>query len=173
MAKYRIAWMPGDGVGQDVMEAARIVLDAMKFDAEYVPADIGWQYWCSEGNALPDRTVEVLKSTKCALFGAITSKPKQEAEAELDPSLKGKGYEYFSPIVKLRQLLNLHTNMRPCKAYAGNPLNYRGTRLANRRAATCPSTSWSSVRTPKGRTPASSSSRFPKACTRRSAPAPR
>lgn len=131
MAKHKIAWMPGDGVGNDVMEAARIVLDAMKFDAEYVPADIGWQYWCSEGNALPDRTVEVLKTTKCALFGAITSKPKQEAEAELDPSLKGKGFEYFSPIVKLRQLLNLHTNMRPCKAYAGNPLNYRGTRLAN------------------------------------------
>jgi 3-isopropylmalate dehydrogenase len=32
---------------------------------------------------------------------------------------------YFSPIVKLRQLLHLHTNLRPCKAYPGNPLNYR------------------------------------------------
>jgi isocitrate/isopropylmalate dehydrogenase len=31
--------MPGDGIGKDVMDAARIVLDAMKFDAEYVPAD--------------------------------------------------------------------------------------------------------------------------------------
>jgi isocitrate/isopropylmalate dehydrogenase len=37
MAKYKIAWMPGDGVGVDVMDGARIVLDAMKFDAEYVP----------------------------------------------------------------------------------------------------------------------------------------
>lgn len=38
---------------------------------------------------------------------------------------------YFSPIVKLRQMFNLHTNMRPCKSYAGNPLNYRGTAIAN------------------------------------------
>jgi len=125
MAKYKIAWMPGDGVGNDVMEAARLVLDALKFDAEYVPADIGWKFWCTEGNPLPDRTVEVLKTTDCALFGAITSKPKQEAAAELDPSLQGKGYDYSSPIVGLRQLLKLHTNMRPCKAYPGNPLNYK------------------------------------------------
>ena len=38
---------------------------------------------------------------------------------------------YFSPIVKLRQMFNLHTNMRPCKSYPGNPLNYRGTKIAN------------------------------------------
>jgi 3-isopropylmalate dehydrogenase len=125
MPKYRIAWMPGDGVGHDVMDAARIVLDALKFDAEYVPADIGWEFWRTEGDALPERTVQVLKETKCALFGAITSKPKEEAEKELDSSLRGKGLVYFSPIVKLRQLLNLHTNLRPCKAYPGNPLNYK------------------------------------------------
>ena len=125
MAKYKIAWMPGDGVGVDVMNATKIVLDAMKFDAQYVPADIGWELWRKEGNALPDRTVKILKETDCALFGAITSKPKEEADAELDPSLRGKGLAYFSPIVKLRQLFNLHTNMRPCKAYPGNPLNYR------------------------------------------------
>ncbi len=41
MPKYKIAWMPGDGVGNDVMDAAKIVLDAMEFDAEYIPADIG------------------------------------------------------------------------------------------------------------------------------------
>jgi isocitrate/isopropylmalate dehydrogenase len=35
MSKYKIAWLPGDGVGNDVMEAARIVLDALKFGAEY------------------------------------------------------------------------------------------------------------------------------------------
>lgn len=123
--KYRIAWMPGDGVGNDVMQAARIVLEAMDFDAEYIPADIGWEFWCKEGDPLPQRTIDILKNTDCALFGAITSKPRDEANDELDPSLKGKGLEYFSPIVKLRQLFNLHTNLRPCKAYPGNPLNYR------------------------------------------------
>ncbi len=125
MPKYKIAWMPGDGVGNDVMEAAKIVLDAFKFDAEYVPADIGWKFWCTEGDPLPERTIKILKETDCALFGAITSKPKDEADAELDPSLRDKGLVYFSPIVRLRQLLNLHTNLRPCKAYSGNPLNYK------------------------------------------------
>src|SRR5262252_3360187 len=115
MPKYKIAWMPGDGIGVDVMDATKIVLDAMKFDAQYTPCDIGWEFWCKEGNALPDRTVKTLKETDCALFGAITSKPKEEADAELAPPLKGKGLSYFSPIVKLRQLFNLHTNLRPCK----------------------------------------------------------
>ncbi len=131
MAKYTIAWMPGDGVGNDVMEACRIVLDHMKLDAEYRPCDIGWKFWCEEGNALPDRTVKALEGTTCGLFGAITSKPQDEAKEELVPELKGKGLVYFSPIVKLRQMFNLHTNMRPCKSYAGNPLNYRGTAIAN------------------------------------------
>ncbi len=125
MSNYKIAWLPGDGVGSDVMEAARIVLDAMKFDAQYIPADIGWEFWCNEGDPLPQRTIDTLKQTDCALFGAITSKPRDEANEELAPELQDKGLVYFSPIVKLRQLLNLHTNLRPCKAYPGNPLNYR------------------------------------------------
>jgi 3-isopropylmalate dehydrogenase len=123
--------MPGDGVGNDVMEAARLVLDRLKLDAEYVPCDIGWEFWCKEGNALPDRTVKVLKETTCGLFGAITSKPQSEAKEELIPELKGKGLVYFSPIVGLRQMFNLHTNMRPCKSYTGNPLNYRGNKITN------------------------------------------
>ena len=125
MATYRIAWMPGDGVGNEVMDAAKLVLDAMKFDAEYIHADIGWDFWCNEGNPLPDRTIEILKDTDASLFGAITSKPREEAQEELNSELQGKGLVYFSPIVKLRQMFNLHTNMRPCKAYPGNPLNYR------------------------------------------------
>jgi isocitrate/isopropylmalate dehydrogenase len=125
MAKYKIAWLPGDGIGKDVLEAARIVLEKIKLDAEYIHGDIGWEFWCREGNPLPDRTIQLLKKTDCALFGAITSKPKEEADAEIDPPLKGKGFVYLSPIVKLRQLFNLRTNLRPCKAYPGNPLNYR------------------------------------------------
>lgn len=125
MAKYRIAWLPGDGVGHDVMECARIVLDVIGLDVEYVQGEIGWEFWKSEGNALPERTKTMMGETDCALFGAITSKPKEEAARELAPELKGRGHEYFSPIVQLRQEFNLHTNLRPCKAYPGNPLNYR------------------------------------------------
>jgi isocitrate/isopropylmalate dehydrogenase len=125
MTKYRIAWMPGDGIGNDVMEAARTVLDALNLDAEYIPADIGWEFWCKEGNPLPQRTIDVLKTCTCGLFGAITSKPKEEAAHELTPELQDKGLTYRSPIVGLRQLFDLYTNLRPCKAYPGNPLNYR------------------------------------------------
>ncbi|RME25590.1 MAG: isocitrate/isopropylmalate dehydrogenase family protein [Candidatus Zixiibacteriota bacterium] len=125
MAKYSIAWLPGDGVGNDVMEAARIVLDRLDLDAEYRHGDIGWEFWCKEGDPLPKRTVELLHHTDCALFGAITSLPKEEAEKALVPELQGKGLVYSSPIVRLRQEFNLRTNLRPCKAYPGNPLNYR------------------------------------------------
>ncbi|MEE8576003.1 MAG: isocitrate/isopropylmalate dehydrogenase family protein [candidate division Zixibacteria bacterium] len=125
MAKYKIAWLPGDGVGNDVMEAAKIVLDKLSFDAEYIHGDIGWEFWKSEANPLPDRTVDLLGKTDCALFGAITSLPKEESQGALAPELQGKGHIYASPIVRLRQELNLRTNLRPCKGYEGNPLNYR------------------------------------------------
>jgi isocitrate/isopropylmalate dehydrogenase len=125
MARYTIAWLPGDGVGHDVMEAAKLVLDKLKLNATYISGDIGWEFWKQEGDPLPVRTIDMMKKTDCALFGAITSKPKEEAAKELDPKLKDKGYTYFSPIVRLRQEFNLHTNIRPCKAYQGNPLNYK------------------------------------------------
>ena len=60
MAKYKIAWLPGDGVGVDVMDAAKLVLDSLRFDAEYIHGDIGWEFWCREGNPLPDRTISVV-----------------------------------------------------------------------------------------------------------------
>ncbi len=125
MTKHKIAILPGDGVGKEVIEAAKIVLDEIALDAEYTYGDIGWEFWCKEADPLPRRTIENLKKTDCCLFGAITSKPKQEAEKELIPELQGKGLTYYSPIVGLRQLFNLYANMRPAKAYPGNPLNYR------------------------------------------------
>jgi 3-isopropylmalate dehydrogenase len=125
MGKYKIAWLPGDGIGHDVMEATRIVLDGLKFDAEYVPGDIGWEFWRTEGDALPKRTVELLSNVDAALFGAITSKPGRAAESELIPELKGKGLVYRSPIVRMRQMFDLYVCLRPCKAIPGNSLNYK------------------------------------------------
>jgi len=125
MAKYKIALMPGDGIGNDVMDAAKIVLQKIALDAEYIPADIGWEFWRTEGEPLPQRTVDTLKECDCALFAAITSKPKEEAEAELVSELQGKGLVYRSPIVRLRQMFDLYVNLRPCKAFKGNPLNFR------------------------------------------------
>jgi len=125
MANFKIAVLPGDGVGKEVIEAALKVLDAVGFSAEYKYGDIGWKFWKKEGNPLPDRTIDLLKNSDACLFGAITSKPKDEAAKELSPDLKDKGYVYFSPIVRLRQEFDLYINMRPCKAYKGNPLNLK------------------------------------------------
>jgi isocitrate/isopropylmalate dehydrogenase len=125
MSKYRIAWLPGDGIGVEVMAAARLVLDALDLDAEYVHGDIGWELWCREGDALPERTVKLLEDVDTALFGAITSKPVKAAAAELSPALQGQGLTYRSPIVRMRQLFDLYVCLRPCRAYTGNPLNYR------------------------------------------------
>ena len=124
-ATYRIAWLPGDGIGVDVLDAARIVLERLRLDAEYIHGDIGWQYWCKEGEALPRRTVGLLEEADAAMFGAITSKPVKAAEAELASALRGSKLVYRSPIVRMRQMFDLYMCLRPCKAYAGNPLNYR------------------------------------------------
>lgn len=122
--KQNIVTMPGDGIGKTVLPEAIRVLDSVGFEANYIHADVGWDFWCKEGNALPQRTIDLLKEHKIGLFGAITSKPKDAAEKELDPSLKGKGLQYFSPIVGMRQIFNLDLCVRPCKSFIGNPLNF-------------------------------------------------
>jgi len=124
-SKYRIAWLPGDGVGVEVMEAARIVLDRVGLDAEYIHGDIGWEFWRTEGDAFPERTIDLLNNVDAAMFGAITSKPVRETEKELIPALQGTGLTYRSPIVRMRQLFDLYVCLRPCKAYPNNPLNHQ------------------------------------------------
>jgi len=124
MTKRTIVALPGDGIGSIVLKQALRVLEASGFKADYIYGDIGWQFWCKEGNPLPQRTLDLIKKHKIALFGAITSKPNEEAMAELDPSLRGKGFVYSSPIVGLRQKFNLDICVRPCKSYKGNPLNF-------------------------------------------------
>jgi len=124
MAKHTVITMPGDGIGNQVLPESLRVLKAVGFDAEYIHADIGWECWRNTGNALPERTIELLTRHKLGLFGAITSKPNKAAQAELRPELQGKGYVYYSPIVTMRQKFNLDICMRPCIGFTGNPLNY-------------------------------------------------
>jgi isocitrate dehydrogenase (NAD+) len=122
--KRTVVTMPGDGIGGPVLKEALRVLDAVGFEADYVHADIGWEFWKKEGNPFPQRTIDLLEKHRIALFGAITSKPKDKSIAELDASLQNKGLVYFSPIVAMRQHFDLDKCIRPCKAFPGNPLNF-------------------------------------------------
>ena len=91
MLKRTIVALPGDGIGKTVLDEAIRVLGAAGFEANYVEGDIGWEFWCSEGNPLPQRTLDLLAEHKIGLFGAITSKPKDDAFNELKPELQVKG----------------------------------------------------------------------------------
>ena len=125
MARPDIAWLPGDGIGGEVLHAARRVLDASGFEANYLPGDIGWEFWKKEGTPLPNRTIELLRRTDCALLGAVTSKPTVDAMRELSDGFRAKGARYSSAVLRIRRMFDLYTCMRPCRAYPGNPGNLR------------------------------------------------
>jgi isocitrate dehydrogenase len=113
LAKKKIAVLPGDGVGYEVTEAALPVFEALNLPFEFAFGDIGWKFWCEEGNPVPQRTWDLIKSCDATLLGAITSLPEKEAEAALRPGLQGQGLKYLSPVIQLRQGLDLYANVRP------------------------------------------------------------
>ncbi|KAJ1944091.1 homoisocitrate dehydrogenase [Linderina pennispora] len=101
-----IGLIPADGIGREVIPAARQVLEALPKDSlpaklEFVDLDAGFEYFQKHGVALPEETLAALKD-KCdgALFGAVSS-----------PSHKVAGYS--SPIVGLRKKMDLYANVRP------------------------------------------------------------
>ncbi len=124
MSKRRIVVMPGDGIGKVVLPQALRVLEAAGFSAEWISAGIGWEHWVEKGNPLPEETLDLIAEHKVALFGAITSKPKDRAAAEIRAELRDEGHVYFSPIVGLRQHFDLDVSIRPCITFPGNPLNF-------------------------------------------------
>jgi isocitrate dehydrogenase (NAD+) len=122
--KRTVVVMPGDGIGSAVVLEAVRVLETAGLAAEFVHAEIGWNCWLRDGNALPDRTVELLSEHKLGLLGAITSKPRAAAEAELPARHRGRGLKYASPILALRQHFAQDICMRPCRNFPGNPTNF-------------------------------------------------
>lgn len=109
----KICVMSGDGIGPEVMEAALPVFEKINIPITIEYADIGYGCWMTEGNTVPDKTWEVIKNTDAGLLAAITSKPLQEAEADLPKSLQGQNIHFVSPVIQLRQKLGLYANERP------------------------------------------------------------
>ncbi|MEV7560652.1 isocitrate/isopropylmalate family dehydrogenase [Streptomyces sp. NPDC089795] len=108
-----VAVLPGDGIGPEVVSAALDAVERLGLPLDLRFGEIGWECWRQEGDPVPQRTWKLLEETDTCLLGAITSKPLREAEAELAPSLRGRGLTFVSPVVQLRQRLGLYANIRP------------------------------------------------------------
>ncbi|KAI8823347.1 uncharacterized protein EV422DRAFT_520652 [Fimicolochytrium jonesii] len=108
-SKLTIGLIPADGIGKEVIPAARQVLEAVSPNRfSFLSLDAGFEHFQKTGKALPDETVQALR-TKCAgaLFGAVSS-----------PSHKVAGYS--SPIVALRKTMDLYANVRPVASPVGS-----------------------------------------------------
>jgi homoisocitrate dehydrogenase len=97
---YTVALIPGDGIGKEVVCAARRVLDATGLPLQFVDLDAGWETFQRSGAALPQATLERLRTCDGAIFGAVSS-----------PSHRVPGYT--SPILAMRKELDLYANLRP------------------------------------------------------------
>ncbi|KPX43266.1 3-isopropylmalate dehydrogenase [Pseudomonas syringae pv. helianthi] len=119
MPRKRIGILPGDGIGIEVMAAALPVIAALDLPFDLITADIGWECWKRDGETVPARTWEIMANCDATLLGAITSKPLAEAEAELPLALQGQNRRYVSPVIQLRQNLDLYANVRPVTDMTG------------------------------------------------------
>lgn len=124
MKRIKIAILPGDGIGQEVLHAALPVFDNLAINAKLYLANIGWKFWQQDGNPIPKETWATIQQCDTALLGAITSKPLDQANRELPISLQNKKIEYTSPLIQLRQKLNLYANIRPCFNIKSNSKNF-------------------------------------------------
>ncbi|RLB58300.1 MAG: isocitrate/isopropylmalate dehydrogenase family protein [Deltaproteobacteria bacterium] len=129
MSKPTIVTMPGDGIGKTVLAQAKRVLGAVGFEARYVEAEIGWEAFAKGGEPLPQRTIDLLTEHGVGLLGPVTTRRRHEGltalesqPSEGEASAAGPGYCY--PTIELRQRLNLQVRVRPCRTFAGNPLNF-------------------------------------------------
>lgn len=102
--KHAVTLIPGDGVGPELAEAARRVIDATGVDIEWEVVDAGADVMEKYGTPLPDNVLESIRKNKVALKGPITTPI-------------GTGFRSVN--VALRQELNLFACVRPCKYYPG------------------------------------------------------
>ena len=102
---HRVTLIPGDGIGPELTEATRRVLEAsgveFEWDVQYAGTDVMEQ---NDGNPLPDRVLDAIRETGVALKGPITTPV-------------GSGFRSVN--VGLRKALDLYGQVRPCKSYEG------------------------------------------------------
>ncbi|MDP9184310.1 MAG: isocitrate/isopropylmalate family dehydrogenase [Actinomycetota bacterium] len=105
----RVTMIPGDGIGPEVIEAARRVVDATGVAIEWDRRDMGAEALAQLGTPLPPATLDAIRSSRVALKGPI--------ETPISSGLR-------SINMSLRNELDLFANVRPCKRYPGVPSPY-------------------------------------------------
>ncbi len=107
---YKITLIPGDGVGPEVTEATRRVLEATGVNFQWEMAYVGAEVQKTAGTPLPELVLASIRKNKVALKGPVTTPV-------------GSGFRSVN--VALRQSLELYACLRPCKTYPGVPSQYR------------------------------------------------
>jgi len=101
---HKITWIPGDGVGPEISDASRAVIDASGVDIEWEIVDAGVDVMEQYGTPLPDHVLESVRRNKIAIKGPITTPV-------------GSGFRSVN--VALRKALDLYANLRPAKSLPG------------------------------------------------------
>ena len=99
---YRICLLPGDGIGPEVIACAKDVLNALPITWDFTECGIGFEEYQRSGSPLPDSTLQAIRHADATLFGAVTTPPAIP--------------NYFSPVVRMRQSLDLYANLRPTRS---------------------------------------------------------
>jgi len=99
---YRICLLLGDGIGPEVIASVRAVLTAFPLEWDFTECGIGFSEYQRSGSPLPDSTLQAIHNADASLLGAVTTPPNIP--------------NYFSPVVRMRQSLELYANLRPCRS---------------------------------------------------------
>lgn len=99
---YSICLLPGDGIGPEVIACAKGVLNALPLTWDFTESGIGFEEYQRSGSPLPDSTLQSIRHADATLFGAVTTPPAIP--------------NYFSPVVRMRQSLDLYANLRPTRS---------------------------------------------------------
>ena len=112
--KRKITLIPGDGIGLEIMHAAREIIDAAADNIEWEVKEAGSRAYEKYGALLPEDTLKSIENNKIVLKGPITTPV-------------GEGFRSIN--VELRQRFNLYANVRPVKSYEGIDSLYKNLDL--------------------------------------------
>lgn len=104
----KIAILPGDGIGPEIIDEAVKVLEAMKLPLDMQSAPVGGAAYEASGHPLPEATLNLAKDSDAILFGAVGDWKYDNLERQLRPE---------QAILGLRKSLGLFANFRPAICY--------------------------------------------------------